>query len=51
VTDRQQRRIAGAAGAWLAAHPDDASCDMGFDAILVVPRRLPRHITSAFQAS
>lgn len=51
VTDRQQRRIAGAAGAWLAAHPDDVSCDMRFDAILVAPRRLPQHIVAAFEAS
>jgi putative endonuclease len=51
VTERQQRRIAGAAGAWLADHPDDAQCDMRFDAILIAPRRLPRHITGAFEAS
>lgn len=50
VTERQQRRIAGAAGAWLAAHPNDAECDMRFDAILVAPRRLPQHITAAFEA-
>jgi putative endonuclease len=50
VTERQQRRIAAAAGAWLAAHPDDASCDMRFDAILVAPRRLPQHIAGAFEA-
>lgn len=51
VTERQQRRIANAAGAWLANHPDDAQCDMRFDAILVAPRRLPQHITAAFEAS
>ncbi len=39
VTDRQQRRIAAAASAWLAANPDDAMSDMRFDAILVAPRR------------
>lgn len=50
VTQRQQRRIADAAGAWLASHPDDASCDMRFDAILVAPRHLPRHIPAAFEA-
>lgn len=49
VTERQQRRIAGAAGAWLAAHPDDAECDMRFDAILVAPRCLPQHIVAAFE--
>ncbi len=49
VTERQQRRIAGAAGAWLAAHPDDAACNMRFDAILVTPRRFPQHIPAAFE--
>lgn len=50
VTDRQKRRIASAAAAWLAAHPDDAMCDMRFDAVLVAPRSLPRHIPGAFEA-
>ena len=50
VTERQKRRIASAAAAWLATHPDDASCDMRFDAILVAPRSLPRHIPAAFEA-
>jgi putative endonuclease len=50
VTDRQKRRIASAATAWLAAHPEDATCDMRFDAVLVAPRSLPRHIQAAFEA-
>lgn len=50
VTERQKRRIASAAAAWLAAHPDDAGCDMRFDAVLVAPRSLPRHIPGAFEA-
>jgi putative endonuclease len=50
VTQRQQRRIAAAAAAWLAAHPDDARCDMRFDAILVVPDAPPQHIAGAFEA-
>jgi putative endonuclease len=50
VTDRQKRRIASAAAAWLAANPDDANCDMRFDAVLVAPRSLPRHIAAAFEA-
>jgi putative endonuclease len=49
VTERQKRRIAAAAAAWIAANPDDATCDMRFDAILVVPRRWPRHIPAAFE--
>jgi len=50
VTQRQKRRIASAAEAWLAVHPDDAMCDMRFDAVLVAPRSLPRHIKGAFEA-
>ena len=50
VTERQQRRVAAAASAWLAAHPDDAMSDMRLAAILVAPRSLPRHIAGAFEA-
>ncbi len=49
VTDRQKRRIAAAAAAWLSAHPDDAGCDIRFDAMLIAPRRWPRHIAAAFE--
>jgi putative endonuclease len=48
---RQQNRIIGAAQVWLAAHPEDAMRDMRFDAILVIPGRLPRHLPAAFDAS
>jgi putative endonuclease len=51
VIVRQQRRIIAAAEAWLAAHPDDANCDMRFDVMLVAPKSLPRHIQAAFDAS
>jgi putative endonuclease len=51
VTDRQQRRIIGAAEAWLASHPGDIDCHIRFDAVLVVPGRIPRHIPNAFDAS
>jgi putative endonuclease len=50
VTDRQRRRIVAAAEAWLASHPDDAFCDIRFDAILIAPRSWPRHIAAAFDA-
>ncbi len=50
VTERQKRRIASAAAAWLAANPQDAGCDMRFDAVLVAPRSLPQHIPGAFEA-
>jgi putative endonuclease len=50
VTARQQQRIAAAAEVWLAANPDDAVRDIRFDAILVAPGKLPRHIQGAFEA-
>ena len=48
VTPRQRARIAGAAEVWLAAHPDDSIRDIRFDAMLVAPGRMPRHIQAAF---
>lgn len=50
VTPRQRQRIASAAAIWLADHEGDAERDMRFDAILVAPRRWPRHIEGAFDA-
>jgi putative endonuclease len=50
VLPRQQRRIVGAAEAWLAVHPEHAGYDVRFDAVLVAPRRLPQHIEAAFEA-
>lgn len=50
VLPRQRKRIAGAAEAWLAAHPQHAGYDIRFDAVLVAPRRLPQHIEAAFDA-
>lgn len=50
VTERQQRRIAAAAAAWLSQHPDDGTCDIRFDAVLIAPGRLPRHILAAFES-
>jgi putative endonuclease len=43
VTPRQQRRIIDAAQAWLMAHPEHAEFELRFDAMLIAPRRLPRH--------
>lgn len=51
VTQRQQRRIIDAAQAWLMAHPEHAEFDLRFDAVLIAPRRLPRHLLAAFDAS
>lgn len=51
VGTRQQRRIIAAAEAFLAANPQYALRPMRFDVVLVVPRRLPRHLPAAFDAS
>jgi putative endonuclease len=49
VTERQKQRIAAAAEIWLASNPQPAIRDMRFDAILVAPGKLPRHIPAAFE--
>jgi putative endonuclease len=51
VTPRQQQRIIDAAQAWLMAHPEHAEFELRFDAMLIAPRRLPRHLLAAFDAS
>jgi putative endonuclease len=51
INERQQRRIAAAAEAWLAANADDRIKDIRFDAILVTPGKIPRHIPAAFESS
>ncbi|MGI8525811.1 MAG: YraN family protein [Pseudolabrys sp.] len=48
VTDRQRSRIAAAAEVWLATNPQPSVLDMRFDAMLVAPGKLPRHIQAAF---
>jgi putative endonuclease len=48
VNVRQRRRIAAAAEIWLAVNPDDSIHDIRFDAILVAPGKIPRHIVAAF---
>jgi len=49
VVPRQRARIAAAAEAWLAVHGARGFRDMRFDAILVAPGKLPRHIAGAFE--
>jgi putative endonuclease len=49
VNQRQRRRIAAAAEVWLAANPDTTITDCRFDAILVAPGTIPRHIPAAFE--
>ena len=51
VTERGKRRIVAAAEAWLAAHPDDVNRNIRFDAVLVAPGRIPRHIPAAFETN
>jgi putative endonuclease len=51
VTDRQRSRIVAAAEAWLARYPDPSIQDIRFDAMLVAPGHVPRHIPAAFDAS
>ena len=50
VSDRQRARIAAAAEAWLSHQGEVPFSDMRFDAVLVVPGRIPRHIPAAFAA-
>ena len=51
VTERQRARIIAAAEAWLAQNADDRIRDIRLDAMLVSPRRIPRHIPAAFDAT
>ena len=51
VLERGKRRIVAAAELWLAHHPDDAQRPIRFDVMLVTPRRMPRHIANAFDAT
>jgi len=50
VGPEQQRRIALAAAAWLASHPQDRERDIRFDVVLIAPRHWPRHLRAAFEA-
>ena len=50
VTPRQQARIVDAAQAWLVMHPEHDDFELRFDAILIAPRHLPRHVLAAFDA-
>jgi putative endonuclease len=51
VTPRQQQRNIDAAQAWLMTHPEHAEFELRFDAMLIAPRRLPRHLLAAFDTS
>jgi putative endonuclease len=47
----QQRRIRNAAEAFLAGHPQFAGYELRFDAVLLAPGRLPRHLPDAWRDS
>jgi len=49
ITTRQQSRIARAAALYLGAHPALRKKPVRFDAILVTPRRWPRHLKDAWR--
>ena len=51
ITPHQQRRIIAAAEAFLASHPQYGNDDLRFDAMLIAPGRLPRHLIGAFDAT
>lgn len=50
VSDRQRRRILGAAEAWLASHPDAAPEGVRFDVLVVDAAGHVRRIADAFRA-
>jgi len=50
VTPRQRQRIIAAGEAFLATYPDASVHDIRFDAVLVAPGKIPRHIQGAFEA-
>ena len=50
VSRRQQRRVRHAAEAFLQRHPELAGLQLRFDALLLAPRHLPRHIKDAWKA-
>ncbi|HUB96670.1 MAG TPA: YraN family protein [Stellaceae bacterium] len=50
IQGRQRRRIARALEQFRGSRPDLATLDARFDVMLVVPRRLPRHLADAWRA-
>jgi len=50
ISHRQRRRVARALDYFLATRPDLAGLSRRFDVMLVVPRRLPRHLIDAWQS-
>jgi putative endonuclease len=49
ITESKRRRIGRAARVWLARNPWAAALNLRGDAVFVAPRRLPRHLASAYR--
>jgi putative endonuclease len=49
IKPRQRRRIARAAEAYLAHHPEAGDLTVRFDVMVVLPWRLPKHIADAWR--
>jgi putative endonuclease len=49
LAPRQAERLRRAAEYWLSRRPAYVDCERGFDAILVLPWRLPVHLVDALQ--
>lgn len=49
ISTRQRQRIQRGAEAFLARRPDLAQCTIRFDAVLMVPWRLPCHLADAWR--
>jgi putative endonuclease len=50
VGPHQRRRVARALDHFLALHPEFVALDLRFDVMLVIPFRLPRHLSDAWRA-
>lgn len=51
IRHTQRARIVRGAEAYLSRNPKYVNHDLRFDAVLIAPGRLPRHLISAFDAS
>jgi putative endonuclease len=49
IDGRKRERFSRAARAWIARHPHAAGLSYRADAVLVAPRRFPRHVAGAFE--
>jgi putative endonuclease len=50
IRQTQRARIVRGAEAFLSRHPKYVNHDLRFDAVLIAPGRLPRHLIAAFDA-